>query len=118
MQQEDILYLHHRIIEDYGGMHGVRDAHRLASAVSKLRTYDNPLEASAYFVRDIVQHHPFVDGNKRTAVTVMTLYLQAKSFKVLYTPKELEDFAVAIALKKKNIQQIITWLKNHTKHPQ
>ena len=113
--QKDILYLHHRIIEDFGGEHGVRDDHRLVSAASKLSVYNNPIEAAAYFVRGVIQHHPFIDGNKRTAVTVMSMYLQSQSYALLFTPKQLEDFAVDIALKKLNIDQIINWLNTYTR---
>jgi death-on-curing protein len=110
MTEEDILYLHHRLIEDYGGLHGVRDVHRLKSAIYKLSQHDSVTKAAAYFVRDVIQYHPFTDGNKRTAITVMALYLSRHSVKLHCSPEQLENFALDVAAKKYAITDIEQWL--------
>lgn len=114
MNQEDILYIHHRLIEDYGGVHGVRDIHRLKSAIHKLATHPDTVEAAAYFVRDVIQYHPFVDGNKRTAVTIMGIYLSKNSLSLSCTTKELENFAIMVATTKCGLQDITKWIQTNT----
>lgn len=115
MTEEDVLYIHHRLIEDFGGAHGVRDENRIKSAISKLSQSSNSVQAASYFVRDIIQDHPFTDGNKRTAVTIMAIHLSQHSILLTCSPKQLEDFALDVALKKVTIEQIVAWIKSHTK---
>ena len=117
MNLEEVLYIHHRVIEDYGGIHGVRDSHRLKSAVHKFSEQTDPLLAASYVVRDIIEYHPFTDGNKRTAVTVMAIYLARNNIALVCSPMKLEEFAVAVAATKMTIHDIAQWLRNNTSSP-
>ena len=117
---EEILRLHFQVVEDYGGSHGVRNEGRLLSVVEApaqeafgVEQYENTLEKAAVYLRNIVGDHPFVDGNKRTAVTVMGVFLMRNGLKVIANPKELEDFAVQVATDHLKIPEIAAWLKDH-----
>ncbi len=117
---EEILRLHFQVIEDFGGSHGIRDEERLVSLVMAPRQevfgaeqYPNIFQKAAVYMRNLIGDHPFVDGNKRTAVTAGGIFLQRNNYHLIATPKELEDFAVRIAVKKLEITQIADWLKNH-----
>ncbi len=119
---EEILRVHFQVIEDYGGSHGVRDENRLKSlvdapklAVFGAEQYPGTLQKAAVYMRNTIGDHPFVDGNKRTAVTLAGIFLMRNGYKLTATPRELEDFAVKIATKKLEVGQITTWLKNRTK---
>jgi death on curing protein len=114
MTLEDVLYIHHLVIEDYGGVHGVSNAHGLSSAVDKLTIYNSPLQATAFFVRDVIQGHPFIDGNKRTAITVMGMYLYNNALYLTATPTQLDDFAIMVATKKSSPKEIEKWLTQNT----
>jgi len=41
--------------------------------------------------------HPFIDGNKRFAITAMETFLTLNDAVLLATDKELEDFSLAVA---------------------
>ncbi len=119
---EDILLLHFKIIEDYGGSHGVRSEDRLQSVaagpaqeVFGTMLYSSLFEQAAVYLRGIVADHPFVDGNKRTAVTVAGIFLSRGGHELAATPWRLEDFAVQVAVDHLDIPAIAAWLQAHSR---
>lgn len=116
---EEILRLHFQVIKDYGGSHGVRDEGRLLSveqapqqAVFGEEQYKTVFDKAAVYLRNIIADHPFVDGNKRTAVTVCGVFLLRNGYKLTAAPKELEDFAVTVATDHLDAPVIAAWLKS------
>src|SRR4029079_7711118 len=80
--EETIIAIHHRQIAEHGGGEGLRDEGLLASALAppqNLLAYgepppDLPSLAAAY-AYGIARNHPFVDGNKRTALVAARTFL-------------------------------------------
>lgn len=118
---EEILKLHFEVIEKYGGSHGVRDEKRLESLVIApsqevfgIEQYPSLPEKASVYMRNIIGGHPFADGNKRTGTTVAVVFLMANDSKLTATPKELEDFAVQVAVEHLEVAEIADWLKCHS----
>ena len=118
---EEMLQLHFAVIEDFGGSHGVRDEGRLKSVVPapaqevfRAEQYQTVHEKAAVYLRNIIGDLPFADGNKRTGVTVAGVFLFRNGVKLTARPKELEDFAVKIAIDHLEIAEIAVWLQQHT----
>jgi death-on-curing protein len=118
----ELLLLHFKIVEDYGGSHGVHDEGRLESALAAPKQvvfgeelYATSFEKAAVYIRSIVGDHPFVDGNKRTAITVAVIFLTRNGHSLTATPKDLEDFAVQVAVDHLDIPVISAWLKANSK---
>jgi death-on-curing protein len=118
---EAILRLHHQIIEDFGGSHGVRDEGRLKSVVAApaqqifgQEQYKTVFDKAAVYIRNIISDHPFVDGNKRSAITCGGIFLMSNGFYLTATPKELEDFAVRVATEQLDVSTIAAWLQKHS----
>ena len=118
---EEILRLHFQLIEDYGGSHGVRDEERLKSVVLAPRQevfgaeqYPDLYEKAAVYMRNIIADHAFSDGNKRTGTTVTGVFLLRNHIHLTASPKELEDFAVAVAVEHYDVPTIATWLCAHS----
>jgi len=119
---EEILRLHFQVIEDYGGSHGVRDEDRIQSVASApkqivfgVEQYKDIITKSAVYLHNIIGDHPFIDGNKRTAITVCGIFLKRNGLSLVSSPKKLEDFVVLIAVGRLNIKQITEWLKKETR---
>ncbi len=79
---DDVLVLHERQLARYGGGGGVRDPGALQAAVAVARaTFDGELlHADLYAMAaacgfHICQDHPFLDGNKRTALLAAVVFL-------------------------------------------
>ncbi|MDG4596630.1 MAG: type II toxin-antitoxin system death-on-curing family toxin [Candidatus Contendobacter sp.] len=88
-----VLALHEEHLAEYGGVMGLRERGLLQSALARplhWATYENPDLAAlaAAYAYGITRNHPFLDGNKRTAFTVMELFLNLNGLELL-----AEDFA-------------------------
>jgi len=118
---EEILRLHFQLIEDFGGSHGVRDEGRLMSVIEapKLKAfgteqYSSIFEKASVYLRNIIGDHPFIDGNKRTAVTVCGISLRRNDRRLTASQKELEDFTLSVAIEHLGVKEIAEWLEYHT----
>ncbi len=119
---EEILRLHFQVIEDYGGIHGVRDEGRLKSAVEApklnafgIEQYTSVYQKGAVYLRNIIGDHPFSDGNKRTALTVSVIFLQRNGVVISVDPKGLEEFTIKVATRHLSIDEIANWFKLNSK---
>ena len=76
----EVYLMQHRLIELFGGLHGVRDKGAVEAAVFRPQTgYYNPVsEEAAALMESLGNNHGFVDGNKRTATAAMTRWLLAE----------------------------------------
>jgi death-on-curing protein len=122
LTEEEILLAHFKLIERYGGSHGVRDLERIKSVAAAptqevfgQEQYPDLFEKAAVYARNIIGDHPFSDGNKRTGITSAFLFLQKNNYTSSAKLGEIEDFAVYIATKKPEVTEIAAWLKAHAK---
>ncbi len=122
LSEEEILLAHFKLIERYGGSHGVRDLERIKSATAApaqevfgREQYPDLFQKAAVYTRNIIGDHPFADGNKRTGIAVAIMFLARNGQEFSAKPGELEDFAVKVALKKLDIAEIVAWPKAHAK---
>ena len=118
---EEILVIHSEIIDETGGMHGVRDIGLLMSIAEKPKSrfggkelYEGVFQKAAIFLGSLVQYHVFIDGNKRTGVVSTARFLFTNKYEMIATNKELENFVIKVAVNKLDIDTISTWLKEHS----
>ena len=78
----EVEIIHNILIDKFGGAKGIRDLGLLESALARpfatfdeIDLYNNPVEKAAAIMESIVINHPFIDGNKRTAYTLMRLII-------------------------------------------
>ncbi len=118
---EQLLELHTLAVNHSGGSIGIRDIGRLEAAVAVQsqevfgqELYMSVPEKAAALIRGIIQDHPFVDGNKRTAMLSGLTLLEINGFLFAAEKGELEDFAVRIATDHLDVAAIADWLAAHT----
>ena len=75
---DETLALHKRLIDAFGGSHGVRDLGALESALMRpqIGYYDGILEEAAAMLESLAINHPFIDGNKRVAFGATDAFLR------------------------------------------
>src|ERR1700747_3037877 len=73
----EVLQIHHQLIENYGGAHGLRDKGLLESAVFRpqIGYYNTIAEEAAALMESLANNHPFLDGNKRIAFAAAHTFL-------------------------------------------
>jgi death on curing protein len=107
----------------FGGAPGLRDENMLSSALDRPRnqwTYgENDLHAlAAAYAFGIAKNHPFVDGNKRTALIAVGLFL---AFNGLEFDADEADAAVhiqALAAGELSEAELTAWIRSVTKAAQ
>lgn len=122
LSSEDILQIHSVVIDETGGMHGVRDMHIVLSlensprqAVFGKELYPDVFDKAAVYAMNIISNHPFIDGNKRTGMTAAFVFLEDNGFIAKANEGEIEKFALAIIKEKLEIKEIAVWLKKHSR---
>jgi death on curing protein len=80
IRTETVQAIHQSQIYEHGGMPGLRDMGLLESAVNRPRQLFahgvvNLPELAAAYAYGLIQNHPFIDGNKRTALVTCRLFL-------------------------------------------
>ena len=90
----EVLSIHGAMIDEFGGTDGVRDLGALESAVFRPQTgyYEGPIEEAAALMESLLQNHPFLDGNKRTAFAAADLHLRLNGLMYNGTPAEAIEF--------------------------
>lgn len=120
---EQVLMLHAFVLTSTGGDTGVRDIGRLESALATQRQdvfgtelYASVYEKAAALIRGIIADHPFVDGNKRTAMITGLVFMQLHGIRLVTSNIDLENFAVQVAVDHLSVESIATWLQCHSEH--
>jgi death-on-curing protein len=70
---------------------------------------------TAALMHGIIKNHPFVDGNKRTAITASSIFLLRNGYKLETSNEELEQFTLKVASKDVSIEEIAGWLRHYSK---
>lgn len=119
--EETLLLAHYKLVERFGGSHGVRSIDRVRSVLEAPKQnvfgkeqYSSIFEKAAVYIRNIIGDHPFVDGNKRTGMTAGLMFLQKNKVNLQIRQGELEDFAVKVATEALSVDTIAQWLKKHS----
>ena len=75
---DEVVAMHERLIERFGGSAGMRDPGLLESALYRPQSgyYQDLSEMAAALFESLLMNHPFVDGNKRVAFFVTDVFLR------------------------------------------
>jgi death-on-curing protein len=114
LEIEDAL----QVIDRYG-FH-IRDLGLLASALARPGTTVMGTEAyprlpmkAAALLESVARFHPLIDGNKRTAWTLMVLMLWINGYRHDFTTDEGFDLVVGVAAGKTDLQDAATLISKH-----
>ena len=117
---EQILLLHHDLIEAYGGGAGIRDEGLLDSALeAPFQTFGGQYllptiqQKAVRLGFGLIMNHPFVDGNKRIGTHAMLTFLALNEIELEYTQKELYEIILDVAASKASFEELLEWVLNH-----
>lgn len=98
LNKENILAIHRELINEFGGMQGIRDEALLASAVGRYQSgYDaDEIAEAAALMESLGGNHPFLDGNKRVAVTAPFIFLRLNGYDVSLDDEQAYDFVIGL----------------------
>lgn len=76
--------------------------------------YPHTLQRAAVLMHSIISFHPFVDGNKRTALLSTDFYLHWNGYNFII-PSDADDFTIDVAKDKRGLNDILRWLEGNSK---
>ena len=81
---DEVLAIHDRVIEAFGGADGVRDLGLLESALYRPQSgyYEDLVTMAAALFESLLMNHPFVDGNKRVAFFATDVFLRLNGWRL------------------------------------
>ncbi len=121
---ESVVAIHREVLATHGGARGIRDEMLLESAVAAPQAMlmgrpliSDPVEIAAAYLFYICRNHPFVDGNKRTALATCLVFLEENGLpqRVKLPLHDWENFVLDVAASKIDRDQTTQRLRKLTK---
>lgn len=98
----EIIYLHDRAIQEFGGLSGVAYPGKIEALIARVVNHsiyeevDDLHALAAMYCIAIARGHAFVDGNKRTALNAAVLFFLRNGIR-MHSVKGLDDIIVKVA---------------------
>ena len=117
LSREQILMLHHQLIERYGGSHGIRDEGMLDSALSapfqsfgETDFYPTTQEKAVRLAYGLLMNHPLHDGNKRIGALAMLTMLDLNHISLKTNSAELTEVFLQLASGVLKEKDLLAWV--------
>ncbi|MBM3549057.1 MAG: type II toxin-antitoxin system death-on-curing family toxin [Alphaproteobacteria bacterium] len=115
-----IISLHTEAIVEHGGGAGLRDEGLLESALARprnLAAYGSPtaFDLAASYAFGIARNHPFVDGNKRSALLAAYLFLRRNGWKLAAPETEAVTVFLDLAAGSLSEAELAVWLERNSR---
>lgn len=118
----EVEIVHNILIDKFGGSKGIRDLGLLESALARpFATFDgkdlytNSIEKASAILESIIINHPFIDGNKRTAYTLMRLLLLENGLDISASQDEKYEFVISASKGEFRFEEIKNWIEYNLK---
>jgi len=107
---DEVVTIHERLIEVFGGPPGLRDRGLLESALFRPRTgyYEDLSAMAAALFESLVMNHPFIDGNKRVAFFATDVFLRLNAWKLDVDPDEAQSAEY-------DFDHLLPWIRSASK---
>jgi death on curing protein len=114
----EVYQMQHRLIEMFGGLHGVRDKGAVEAAVFRPQTgyYNSIVEEAAALMESLTNNHGFLDGNKRIAFTATDVFLRRNGFYIEVEGLDAHEFIDGSMDRHEfRFAQILDWIRANIK---
>ncbi len=113
---EEVIEINAQVM---GGKHVLRDRGLLESAAARPQAsafgadaYPDLAAKAAALLHSLVLNHPFIDGNKRTAVLATLVFLDLNGYVVRWDQREALDFMLRLAQHQVELDDVIAFLRD------
>lgn len=119
--KEQVILLHKILLDNTGGLDGIRDDTLLDSALAApLQSFDgaelypSTTAKIARIAYSLTCNHPFIDGNKRIGTYVMLVLLELNHIEAHFTDSDIVHIGLELANGKMNDKQLLNTIIEHT----
>lgn len=115
---EAVLSIHQMLLSEHGGLSGIRDHSLLDSALAhpkQLLAYEDDIsifDLAASYSFSLAKNYPFIDGNKRVALTVAAVFLELNGYSLNAPEPEAVLIYEQLASGYINETNLSVWLKD------
>ena len=115
-----VLEIYNQVMQQSGGLIGIRDLGALESAVAQPRVtfggeelYPTIVNKASALGFSLIQNHPFVDGNKRTGHAAMETFLVMNGYVIDAPVDEQVQVILQVASSDLRRDGFTDWLREH-----
>ncbi|MFT5738969.1 MAG: death-on-curing protein [Gammaproteobacteria bacterium] len=111
---DELLEIHARLIERFGGPSGIRDLGLLESVLFRPQTgyYADLAEMAAALFESLILNPPFVDGNKRIAFFATDVFFRLNGYKFEVVAAKAHAFLIGLLEKREcNYDNLLPWIR-------
>ena len=117
LNEAEVLQLHQRSIDRYGGASGVASPGLLESALAApcqqfggQYLHETLCDQAAAYLYHLVQNHPFMDGNKRIGAIAAFVFRQLNGFDLVAPEDDFESLVMDVAQGKTGKTEVSVFL--------
>jgi death-on-curing protein len=111
---DEVLAIHERLVEVFGGPPGIRDAGLLESALYRPRTgyYEDLSAMAAALFESLLMNHPFIDGNKRIAFFATDVFLRLNGWRLDVDSDDAHAFIIGLLERRESdYEHLLPWIR-------
>jgi len=111
---DEVLAIHERVVEEFGGSEGVRDLGLLESALFRPRTgyYRDVAEMAAATFESLLMNHPFTDGNRRVAFFATDVFLRLNGWKLAVDADSAHGYLIGLLERGEcDFDRLLVWIR-------
>ncbi|HYU24577.1 MAG TPA: type II toxin-antitoxin system death-on-curing family toxin [Thermoanaerobaculia bacterium] len=119
---DEVLGLHAEQIRLFGGSSGIRDVGLLQPAMGSVEAtfggaflHETIFAMAAAYLYGICRSHPFIDGNKRTAVGAALTFLEMNGVEVDADEDAFYDLVIRVAEGRVSKASVTVFLEDHAR---
>ena len=120
LSTQKILQLHRFLIQETGGLDGLRDEGLLDSAVQGpfaifdgQELYPHLEQKAAKLGYTLAKNHAFLDGNKRIGTYSMLIFLDVNGVTMEYSDDDLISLGFGIADGSMDYEEVLAWVQEY-----
>ncbi len=118
LTKDEVVVIHKNLIDEFGGLHGIRDNNSLESAVMRPQNgyYKDIYEEASALMESLASNHSFVDGNKRISFFATDVFLRMNGYYIDCETEEAYKFFIENLEKNTfRFNNILNWLKENSR---
>ena len=118
LTKNEVVVIHNNLIDEFGGLHGIRDNNSLESAVMRPQSgyYEDIYEEASALMESLASNHSFVDGNKRISFFATDVFLRMNGYYIDCETEEAYKFFIEnLENNTFRFNNILNWLKENSR---
>jgi death-on-curing protein len=118
LTKDEVVVIHNNLIDEFGGLHGIRDNNSLESAVMRPQSgyYEDIYEEASALMESLALNHSFVDGNKRISFFATDVFLRMNGYFIDCKTKDAYNFFIEnLENNTFRFNNILNWLKENSR---